>query len=95
MKDKSKELGIIQARLERFNSRVLPRMLALLEQVNRGETLSDLDLQFLQKIADEANRDRSITSHPELTELFARAVDLFAEISEKALANEQASDAQR
>lgn len=92
MTDVDKQLGVIQATLEQFNKHELPRMLALLERVNRGETLSDLDLSFLQEVAEDSNRHRTAADHPELTELFSRAVDLFSEITEKALANEKAGE---
>ena len=89
MAEKTKQLGVVQAILGRFNTQRLPRMLSLLEHVNRGEMLSDLDLGFLAKVAEDVNRNRQVSGHPDLQGLLSRLVDLFSEIAEKAVANEK------
>lgn len=78
------------ALIERFETQRLPRALALKAQVDRGELLSEQDLAFLDRVFDDAQQVTSLVhQHPEWQPLAARAVALYKEITDKALANEQ------
>lgn len=87
-----KDDGIIVALAERFETQRLPRALALKAQVERGERLSERDLKFLGQVFSEAGQLRTLLDrHPEWQPLVARIMSLYKEITERALANEQAA----
>lgn len=93
MSEPSKDAGIIQALVHRFESQRLPRALALKEKVDAGERLSDLDIAFLEDVFRDAQENRHLAEqHPQWQGLVAQALSLYEEITSKALANEQAAD---
>ena len=90
MKTPSDDLGVIQVLLDRLNEQRLPRLLNLKKQVDAGEPLRDADLQFLQAVGEDATRLKPlIDRHPEYQPLVSKVLQLFADISEKAMDNEQ------
>ena len=90
MSKKSSDAGVIAVLLERFNSQRLPRALSLKEKVDRGETLSDADLAYLEKIFSDFTQVGPIVDrNPEYKLLVAKAIDLYKEITDKALENEK------
>lgn len=89
---RSKEMGIIATLVERLETQRLPRALELRELVERGERLSELDLQFLERVFSEARQILGqLDRYPEWQPLAAKMMGLYKEITERALANEQAS----
>jgi len=87
---RDKDLGIIQVLLDRLNSLRLPRVLHLKEQVDRGETLSSLDLDFLKHALDEAEgAQRLARRHPEYQDIVDRTAALYNEVATKGLENEK------
>lgn len=90
MGDSSKEEGIIQVLLERYQEQRLPRLLDIKENVDQGQTLSEFDLEFLEQVMSEAQQNKHLLDdQPELQDLFVRSIALYKEITEKALENEQ------
>ncbi len=82
--------GIIQSLVEEFEKHRFPRLLRLKEKVDNGETVNEVDLDFLCKVIDDANRTMHMTvNHPELHEFCLHVVHLYNEISAKALENEK------
>ena len=89
MTDTSKEQGVVQALLDRFQKLILPRALGMKERVDAGEKLSSLDMEFLKEVIDAANKARPMLDrHPEYKPLVARAIHLYNEITAQALENE-------
>lgn len=92
MKDPSGDAGTIQVLLERLNTQRLPRALRMRERVDRGETLDDFDLKFLNQVFDDAGLAQKLASeHPEFKSLVNKLIDLYTHITKKALENEQKS----
>ena len=90
MVDEPKDAGLIQVLAERMESQRLPRALSLKEQVDRGETLSDFDLQFLTEVFEDAQYIRPLLEHhPEWQSLAAKMIHLYKEITDQALENEK------
>lgn len=93
MTDNSKDLGVGMALLERLNTQTLPRAFAIKEKVDRGERLVEWDIDFLQKLFERAEEIRPLVDrHPEYQEVYAQAVHLYKEITERALLNEQGAE---
>lgn len=92
MTDNSKDLGVVMALLERFNTQTLPRALVIKERVDRGELLDQRDIDFLKTLAEHAEEVRPLVGrNPEYQEVYAQAVHLYKEITERALINEKGS----
>ncbi len=90
MSNDSKDQGVITALLERFNTQRFPRAMSIKEKVDRGEVLSDADIEFLEEVFADANDiKRLVDKHPEIQGIAARAIGLYKEITDKALENEK------
>ena len=84
--------GVLTAIVERMQEQRLPRALELREKVDRGETLEDFDIDFLEKVFDDCMKLKPLLDrHPEYQEAAARMMSLYHAITNQALANEQAS----
>ena len=90
MAEVSKEVGVIAVLAKRMVEERLPKALALKDRVDKGAVLDDLDIAFLQQVVDDANKVKPLMkSDPRVLETAGRMLQLYREISEKALANEQ------
>ena len=90
MTDKSKDAGVIQVLAERLEKQRLPMALDLKEKVDRGETLNEFDIQFLEQVFKDADKIRPLVdNHPEWQDLAAKLIHLYKEITDKALENEK------
>jgi hypothetical protein len=85
-----KELGIEQVLLERLNAQILPLAFDIKKKVERGECLSDHELELLQRLVEDANRNiRLAGDHPELLLLTSLIARLYSELARRALENEE------
>ncbi len=92
MTDNMNDLGVATALVERFTSQTLPRAFEIKERADRGELLSERDIDFLHTLSERAEEVRSLLNRlPEYQELYAQAVHLYKEITEQALLNEKGS----
>jgi hypothetical protein len=83
--------GTIVALLERMRLQRIPAALALKEKVDAGGKLDEHDIAFLQQVFEDTRDAKPLLArHPELEELVGKAVSLYKEITDKALANERA-----
>lgn len=86
--------GVVIAFLERFEKFRLPRALEIKQRVDQGGTLETFDMDFLARVFEDAQRIKSfVDQRPDLQPLYTRAVDLYHEITETALANEERAQA--
>lgn len=87
----SKDMGVLAVLSKRLVEERLPKALALKERVDRGEVLNDLDLDFLEQVVSDANTIRPMMKeNPRVLEVAGRMLELYKEISDKALENEKA-----
>ena len=91
MSEISKDVGVIAVLAKRMVEERLPKALALKERVDRGEVLNELDLNFLEQVVADANKvSQSIKDDPRVRDVAGRMLQLYKEITAKALENEQA-----
>ena len=91
MEQSKEDAGTIAALMIRFKEYRLPRAQRMLEKVNRGEKLSDNDIQFLKRVYNDGrNTQPLVKRHPEYNDLIARYISLYTEIINKGLENEKA-----
>jgi hypothetical protein len=88
------ELALIVTTLERLRTQRLPRALDIKAKVDAGGTLDAFDIAFLEEVFQDTRFTRAaVDTHPEFQEIVARMTHLYHQITEQALANEQAKSA--
>jgi len=88
MSDSPNDIGIIEVVIERLEKQRLPRLLALKDKVDNGESLDDYELDFLEhSIVDARELIPVIDRNPEYQPLAAQVIQLYKDISDKALQN--------
>jgi hypothetical protein len=90
MADPRTEAGVTQAILENLEHHTLPRALDLKRQVDAGDRLCESDTAFLEETLERLREDGPyVQHHPQWESLYSRLIDLYDQITRKALANEQ------
>ena len=91
MSEISNQTGVTAVLAKRMVEERLPKAIALKERIDKGGVLNELDLQFLEQVVTDANTVKPLMrSDPRVLEVAGRMLELYREITEKALANEQA-----
>lgn len=88
--ESSKEDGVILSLIKRFETQRLPMLNALNEKTERGERLSDSDIEFLDTVIHDAQQAKQLMDrHPEWQAFCANVIHLYETITSKALDNEK------
>lgn len=92
MANTTNDAGVIQVLLDRFNTQRYPRALELKARVDRGEKLEAFEVDYLADVLADIHSIRALLDrHPEYEALVVKGMQLYKEITEKALANESSS----
>ena len=90
MTDQQQNPGVEQALLAKLEQQVLPKTLGIQRRVDAGEKLTDSDVAFLNNVLKGLSRDQAkVESNPKWNTLYTRLIDLYNQITRKALENEQ------
>ncbi len=90
MAEQMREAGVIQALLEQLEHQTLPRALDIKRRVDTGDTLVDSETAFLEDTLETLRREGPyVQQHPQWEPLYSRLIDLYDQITRKALENEQ------
>lgn len=85
-----KDRVLIFALIERLKNYRLPRTLELKERVDRGECLTETDIEFLKTAISEGDEPRRLANkYPEYRKLVNQMARLYSEIVRKDLENEE------
>ena len=85
----SKDAALIKVLVDRLEKIRLPIALELKDKVDRGEVLSDLDIEFLEGVLGDVGKVKPLLDrHPEWQELAGRMAGLYNEITTRARENE-------
>jgi len=84
------QAGVLEVVMKRFEEQRLPRILDIKKSVDRGDTLSGLDIEFLEQVfLDTQQYAHFVDTHPDFQSLYARVAHLYNEIASEALENEK------
>jgi len=87
----SKEDGVIYTLEKRLVEFRLPRALAMKEKVDQGGVLDDRDLDHLEQLlADVGKIPAGVKNDPKFQDIAGRMMQLYKEITTRALENEKA-----
>jgi hypothetical protein len=84
------EEGTIAVLLKRAVEKRIPNILAIKERLEKGGTLSNLEITHLEEIlANSKKMQEMVERHPEFQELAAKMINLYVEITRMAVENEE------
>ncbi len=81
---------VIAALIKRFTEQRLPRAMDLKRKVEEGKKLENTEVDFLNTVLNDAKYVlRYSDKYPQYQELVTKGIQLYTEITEKALENEK------
>lgn len=84
-----RQAGMVEVIAKRLVEQRIPRALELKDKLDRGERLNDFDISFLDEALQDATSTLNhIDKYPQWQEVSAKLIDLYKEITAKALENE-------
>ena len=90
----SKDQGVAISLAERLTKDTLPKAFEIKARLDRGERLEHWDIEFLKELFKHAEQVKPLVDrNPEFQEVYAQVVQLYKEITERALINEKDSTA--
>ena len=90
MSEPSDDTGIITVLAERLVEQRLPKLEFLKAQLDRGEVLTDNDINFLKQVLADAQGNKAlIERNPEVQGIAGQVLHLYKEIMDKAVENEK------
>ena len=82
MDQSTRDAGTIAAMMIWWQEYRLPRAKRLLEKVNAGETLSNEDIEFLERVYNDSISNQALVKrNPDYHKLIVKAFDLYTEIT--------------
>jgi hypothetical protein len=85
-----RDAGVLLTLVDRFKKQRYPKLIELKEKVDAGRELEDVELNFLHKVLDDAQKTiGSTTGHQEIHDFCASVINLYSHITQKALENEK------
>ncbi len=91
MHSDDKEQALIEVLLERLDKQRLPRLLDIKKNLKQNNKLSDYDIEFLEEVLHDTKNNEHLIEQAddELKTIFMKVVNLYHEITNKALENEK------
>ena len=87
-----KDDGTSQVLIKRFVERRLPVLLEMKKSVDAGNPLTEGEIELLSRVIEQEKSFGGVAEkYPEYKPMIAKVIDLYNEITEKALENEQNS----
>lgn len=85
------EIGVITVLIERMLKERLPRAQDMQKRVEAGECLTQMDIDFLEKVFSDVTHLQAahLLKHPEYEEIMSKMAHLYKVITDKALENEK------
>jgi hypothetical protein len=91
MSGKQDDLGLGSVIAKRFEAQRLPRALEIKARVDAGGLLTEADIAFLEQVFQDSQQIMALVDRiPSWQRLAAQAMDLYRQITSKALENESA-----
>jgi hypothetical protein len=91
MEHSEEEKGTAQVLLQRLVDQRLPRLLEMKARVDRGELLSEFDIDYLEgALRDAQHNERYAVHFPEYADIVGRVAQVYEQITSKALENQRA-----
>ncbi len=93
MDQKEEDRATLITVMDRFNKWRYPQAAEMKSRLEKGETLTERDVQFLHRVFEAAQVVLPILErNPEFHELASKAINLYSEITTLALDNEQLNE---
>lgn len=90
MADQELSAGVEQALIAKLEHQVLPKTMGIKHRVDAGEKLMESDMAILDSVLKGLSRDQpKVEKNPKWNTLYTRLIDLYNQITRKALENEQ------